>query len=298
MSKKKLIIIFSLLAIISGVGVITAEVILNKKLDNRYKEIAEEHKIVVDRSTEEDMETTEEELSLSSIEVLDSDQVVTKVETYINVLEIPDFNVSCYIYDDTSEESLTYGVGWYPQSRYVGQKGVCAVAGHSSSQYNCIMNGVEKMKFMDNFFVYDSQGIKHTYYVTGVYVVDSKAMSELKTTEEQEEYSIFKIITCTQQGNMRLIIEGTELAEDEVETYKKNYELMKTNDIINISNSIDINIFDIRWESTQLRGTWYYIDLVSDRGFSNKYLRHYYQYINNKEISLYQEVVNYDLSEN
>lgn len=287
LTKKRLIIIFLSCMVFTGVCIILAEFFVNLELKKKYQEIADSHKIVRNNTPTDALETEasdeEVEAKLSQVEMLDSNQIARKVSSYTSVLEIPDYDVLCYIYPDTDVESLVYGVGWYKTTKHIGEKGICAVAGHSSSVYNCIMNKAQDIKFMENFYVYDEEGVKHTYYVTGTYIVPPTATGELYSTGE-EEYSIFKIITCTAGGSQRLIIEGTELSEKEVEDYLATLQTKKENEVCNIINGVtDITILEGFMEQTKgtPKGYWHYIKQGDDWGFVPQTNREFYQNLTN-----------------
>jgi LPXTG-site transpeptidase (sortase) family protein len=296
---KKIFIILGLVVIVSGVCILIVENILNKQLKQSYKDIANEHIITnAEESTEDTEESTEQSLGLASIEMLDSDQIAAEVGSYVDVLEIKDYDVLCYIYPDTDEESLTYGVGWYNSTKWIGEKGICAVAGHSSDTYNCLMNDIKDMKFMETFNVYDDYGVKHIYYVTGVYVVPPTAIGELYT--ESTDYSIFKIITCTNGGNDRLIIEGTEFTEEEAQAYQENYKKVRENDMLALLEEQETpyilsNYYEDREQV--IEGNWHYVKQNNDYGFVNKNLNNTLQNITNTNVSVEMEEKQYDLSE-
>ena len=154
---------------------------------------------------------------------------------------------------------MLYGCGWYRNTKRIGEKGICAVAGHSSDTWKCIFNGIKDIQFMDEFYVNDADGIRHTYYVTGMYVVNPDATTELYT--DDETYSIFKIITCCNGGAQRLIIEGTELQKSELEAYINNLKALKRNKILNMTET-DFNILSryTYQERFAIEPKWYYLN--------------------------------------
>lgn len=297
MKDKKLLIVFILMAIVSGLSILIAERQLNKKLQQSYKDIAEQHKILVENTTKTEDESTTESLDVGSVEYINSNQIAAKVGSYVDVLECKKYDLLCYIYPDLKEESLTYGAGWYKQSKWIGEKGVCAVAGHSSSVYNCIMNSIKSIKVMETFNVYDDMGTKHTYFVTGVYEVPATATSELVTTDDT--YSIFKIITCTNNGNDRLVIEGTEFTEVEAKKYMKEYKEVKQQKLVNLLGTMpELHILDNFYtrEGQEITGYWHYIRQNDDWGFNSLKYRGKYQTLTNNNKDVKKEVKKYDLS--
>lgn len=174
--------------------------------------------------------------TVGEINELDEDQRVDDVTEYKNVLSIPKCNVLANIYEGTSKTSLAKGVGHYEGTVEVGALGNCALAGHSSDTYKCILNEVKNLNLFDTFDAYDSEGKKHTYTVTSKQVVEPTVMSVLDT--DDDKHSVVTIITCTEKGTKRLVIKGTELSDSEVEDYRANIFGSLYTKLDQISNSV------------------------------------------------------------
>lgn len=181
--------------------------------------------------------------SAEPIEVLTTEQKVKKVKAYKNVMSIPSLDIKAYIYDNTDRDSLAYGVGWYPSTVKLGEYGNCAVAGHSSAIYNCLLNGIDRIGVLDKVLIYDGEGKKHNYYVINKYIVEPTDIGVLETRDTAVKQ--FTIITCADNGTHRLVVETIELDDDELASFKKQYFLDRYNDVKSTMASLaDIGVSD------------------------------------------------------
>ena len=280
--KVKLIITFVVMAIVSGVSIILADRFLNSRLEQKYEEVIQENIIVTPAPQREYQETkdTTQDVIVPDIDLLGQDQEIQEVYGDINVLSMPTVNIRSYIYDNTNYDSLLYGCGRYKTTKRIGEKGICAVAGHSSDTWRCIFNNVKNINFMDEFYVFDSTGLRHTYYVTGKYVVNPDSTYELYT--DDETYSIFKLITCCNGGAQRLIVEGTELNAKDIQAYIDELHRLKQGKILTTMLHENVSIlkqytYD---EKHKIYGKWYYIPQTIDRiGFIDTNIKREYQHL-------------------
>lgn len=245
--KDKLILTLGIMLVVGALIIFGFDRFFDYSRAKKQREIAENSIIVHTNTDAEYLKTlelstqTDAEAWNEPIDVLGKDQDTASVTTYKNVLEIPQYNILVYIYPDVSDYSLAMGVGHYPETKLVGEKGNCAVAGHSSNQYKAILNKCQYMNILDTFNVYDADGNKHQYYVTGLYTVNPYDMSVLYTTDNS--VSQFTMVTCNNNGNTRLIIEGKELNASQLEQYIKNAETVKRNELLTLNGEIES--FDI-----------------------------------------------------
>lgn len=154
------------------------------------------------------------------IDGFDGDQVVDEVVTYKNVLDIPKIEVKAYIGDGTSAYNLSRGVGRHIETVTVGEIGNCVVAGHASLTYNRILNRLNELELFDEFYAYDSWGMKHTYYVTERFVCSPDQISILDNTTDGK--STMTIYTCTEGGVRRFVVVGKEFTEESLAEYKES----------------------------------------------------------------------------
>ena len=219
-------------------------ILLNVKSEYEYKKAVENSIKLSNESvnTLTPKERTSGKIELEAIESLSADQKIKNVEIYKNVLDIPSLNMKAYIYEGVSNENLRSGVGHFKGTKEIGENGKCCVAGHSSATYNCILNGIENLPLMEKFYVWDSNGVKHTYYLTDKFITDPEDLHVLDTTLKDKSY--FTIVTCANKGHKRLILNSTELTEEEMKQKKKEREQEITNQLASVS-TLDMDSFEL-----------------------------------------------------
>ena len=231
------LLIFILVSSLIGIGSIGIMMkIQNAKLQANIKSISKENMNVSPMSA--DVTPSADDLIVD--DTVSSDQKVKKVSKYKNVLSIPQYKILVNIYPNTSRESLTYGVGHYEQTKEVGELGNCSLAGHSSTIYNCILNPVKDMNIGDTFICYDKVGVKHTYYVTNMVVVEPTETYVLNTTDTDVSY--VKLITCTNGGKQRLCITGAELSKKDALDLINSINKKKIDNMIKINDNINTHL--------------------------------------------------------
>ena len=91
---------------------------------------------------------------------------------------------------------------------------------------------------LDEFYVYDSAGEKHTYTIIRRFVAPPGQLSILDNTDDGR--STMTIYTCTEGGTMRFVLVGTEFTGDGLSEFKKEYfgdrvaHMCSLNDNINV----------------------------------------------------------------
>lgn len=140
---------------------------------------------------------------------------VNKKKVYKNVLEIPDLNLTAPILPDISRDSLRKGVGLYPDTKGLGEKGNCVIAGHSSLIYNCIFDSLHNIKLGTKIEAYDEKSNKYVYTVTEIKEkVEPTDVSVLESKDMDNSY--LTLLTCTDYGKKRFVVVAKmEEKEDE-----------------------------------------------------------------------------------
>lgn len=251
--RTRVLLVIAVLLILCGSASLFSYFYLNKKMAADILSIAKNSVVIETQNEETELETESTQSDTSQAEYMDAlngefadigkDQEVKEVKRYADVLEIPQYDILAHIYPDVSRTSLAYGVGHYPQTTEVGEKGNCAIAGHSSVIYDCILNEVKNMHIMDSFNVYDKKGKKHIYYVSSITVVEPTDMYVLDTTDRDR--SEFTIVTCTNGGKQRLVINSFEMTEEEIEKAKKEKEEGKLSFMQSLIKNYQTDIADI-----------------------------------------------------
>lgn len=171
-----------------------------------------------------------------TIEGLDEDQKVKEITQGTPWIEIPSLNVQVPVTGGTDNKSLRLGAGKFEESVEMGEIGNFAVAGHSSTVYNCIFNTLDEIKLFDEIRCYNKSGEEFTYYVTDKFVAAPDQISVLSHTDERT----ITIVTCTDGGTARFIVVGKMLSEDELNNLKR----VRHEDIIAKAVEISDNIYD------------------------------------------------------
>lgn len=185
---------------------------------------------------------TDENVSMEELEdiisAVSSDQELAEVVTYKNVLDIPKIECQAYIGEGVSAYNLARGVGHHTETVKPGAIGNSVVCGHASRSFKCLFNRLEEMQVLDEFYVYDSAGEKHTYTIIRRFVASPGQLSILDNTDDGR--STMTIYTCTEGGTMRFVLVGTEFTGDGLSEFKKEYfgdrvaHMCSLNDNINV----------------------------------------------------------------
>lgn len=175
----------------------------------------QEETIVEEQSKYEDIE-----LSDLSEYYLEGDQEIQEVKKGMPYLVIPKLDIKTPIIKGTSDYSLSIGVGHFTYSSEMGGEGNFALAGHSSTVYNCVLNGLETLEKLDKIECYDEEGNRYDYYVTDYYKTDPSNVGVTYDTEE----SIITLVTCTDGGRNRWIVHGKLLDEEGLKNYKETMD--------------------------------------------------------------------------
>lgn len=213
----------------------------------KRQELIEENSIIVQTSvaTSSDAEVSTNNASVIevgnqdfAIEYIDEDMQIKEVKTYKNVIEIPQFDIVAVVNEGVDKASLSSGVGHYPSTPWIGEKGNCTIAGHFSATYNCIFNGIDKMKLLDTWYAYDSEGNKHEYVCIGISIVQPDEIG-IVGAGDPNEYRM-TLTTCSDGGTRRRIIKGIEFqSEEEKEYYVSNIEKYQVARALEVNNTIN-----------------------------------------------------------
>lgn len=174
--------------------------------------------VVLDTRINDDMieeQSIELESHIVNIEDLDTNTV--SIETlqkfeenelktmYRSMLEISDLDILAPILNDVSNSSLKKGVGLYPETKGIGEKGNCVIAGHSSLVYDCIFNNLHSIELGTRINVYDENCNSYTYIVTVIKnKVEPTDLTILESTDISKEY--LTLLTCTDYGKKRFVV--------------------------------------------------------------------------------------------
>lgn len=233
------------LCILSGLSIFGSYYYFNNKMQSEIQKAVDSSAIYVASSDSSDsVVNLSNESSLidfdTVVETVDADQDVEIVASYSNVIEIPQLEIKAYINEGVEKEALARGVGHHRGTANVGESGNCVIAGHSSATYNCIFNRLDEIKLLDEFYLYDSEGVKHRYYVVNKFICDPGNTSILGNSDTG--ISTATIYTCANKGTQRLVVVGKEFDDAGLEQFKvemkENYmrDMLTLNDNFNVES--------------------------------------------------------------
>ena len=241
MNFKRYILFLGIFFILSSILLSVLYISLNIKAEYDYDKAVKNSIIVTDEKIErKDREENTNIIEVEPLESLNSDQKVKKVTKYTNVLEIPKLKIKAYIYEGVTKENLIYGVAHYTGTSNLGEKGNCAIAGHSSVTYNCILNGIDKLPLMSKLFIWDEKGKKHKYYLASKEVVKPSYTSVLNTNSRNKSY--LTIITCTNKGRSRLVLHAEEMSKKDISQIEAEKATTIENDLLSVA-TLDTEMF-------------------------------------------------------
>lgn len=123
----------------------------------------------------------------------------------VAILTLDRLDIKVSIKEGVDKQTLKLSAGHFPETALPGKGNFC-IAGHSSFVYTCLFNDMHKAVLGD-IIVVDTLNTTHTYEITDISVVEPTQVEVLDPSND----SLLTIVTCTNNGNNRLIIRGTEI---------------------------------------------------------------------------------------
>ena len=149
-----------------------------------------------------------------------------KILGYIN---IPKININYAIYEGTSEDVLTKGIGHLKNTSIPGQKNTHSVlAGHTGLSNAKMFDDLDKLKIKDIFSISILNNC-YNYEVDDIKIVKKDDMQEFKI-EEGKEY--VTLITCTPRfiNSHRLLVRGKRIDDNSkiiIELNKHRFKIIR-----------------------------------------------------------------------
>ncbi len=140
------------------------------------------------------------EKSISSIDLM-------KIVPTLGYIEIPKINVKLIIYEGTSNDVLSKGVGHLENTSIPGQNSTnCVLAGHTGLAKAKVFDDLDKLELEDEFFV-TMLNETFSYKVRKIKTVKKEDVKDLKVIENKEYVTL---VTCTPKfiNSHRLLIIG------------------------------------------------------------------------------------------
>ena len=215
---------------------------MSNLLDNRVIVSNSETEDTVDSNSSSNVEDTyivDSDIQDFAIESLDEDQKVAEIKTGTPVISIPSLNITVPVINGTDTYSLKLGAGKFEHSANMGDIGNFAVAGHSSTIYNCIFNDLESIQLLDEIDCYNETGKEFKYYVTNMFKTNPDNIDVTFSSTE----STMTIITCTENGTRRFVVSAKLMSDDEFSKYKKSLKAIQLSKAVELADSeSDIDI--------------------------------------------------------
>lgn len=197
--------IIGVILLLVGIHSIGLEIETNNEMLKVQNDELEKHIVNVDNTnkyTSNTMKTNESSTFENSSYIVNTNE---QKKAYKNVLEITDLDIIVPILNDVSKESLKKGVGLYPETKGVGEKGNCVIAGHSSLVYDCVFNNLHNIKLGTKINVYDENCTSYIYTVTDIKdEIEPNDLSILESNDTSKEY--LTLLTCTDYGKRRFAV--------------------------------------------------------------------------------------------
>lgn len=183
-------------------------------------------------SVEEDESSLLESPEFSPV---DSDMVVDEITTFQNVLEVPSCDIQVPLIEGVDSAALRRGAGHFTETANIGEEGNACYAGHYSTIYNCIFNNLPNVKLYDEVIGYNAKGEKTTYYVISKYVTTPDNISVLAQYPDTKDLTI---VTCSENGTRRLIIQCRALDKQALDEFRKESEREKRESLYALADEI------------------------------------------------------------
>lgn len=242
--RKKLLKVFGVLLISGGIVLIVFTSYTHLSYSKKMSNLLENRVIVINSETDDTVDSNSSSSADSDmqdlpLEMLDEDQKVAEIKTGTPVISIPSLSITVPVIDGTSAYSLKLGTGKFEHSVNMGDTGNFAVAGHSSTIYNCIFNDLESIQLLDEIDCYDETGKEFKYYVTNMFKTNPDNIGVTFSTAEPT----MTIVTCTDNGTRRFIVSAKLMSDDEFSNYKnslKSIQISKAVELADLESDIDI----------------------------------------------------------
>lgn len=133
------------------------------------------------------------------------DNVNLELENVIGRIKIDKLSLDYPILEGSNEENLNITI-----TRFYGSKindiGNCVLAGHNMKD-GTLFGNLFKLKKNDNIILIDNLGRLQEYKIFNIKIVEPTDLTVL----EQVNYKMVTLITCTDDGKRRLILQAKEI---------------------------------------------------------------------------------------
>lgn len=239
---KRIRVIFCVIIFITGLGIASYPFISNMVAQRHASQVVKDYETNVEEMDEEKIDAMKEaakkynEQLSNVVSVDDENENNEQGESYADLLNIgeslgyitiPKINVNLPIYNGTSQDVLSKGVGHMEQSSYPlgGESTHCVLTGHRGLPSAVLFTDLDKLEIGDEFYLHVLDEIL-AYKVDQIKVVEPNESGDLEIIDGKDYCTL---VTCTPYAinSHRLLVRG-ERTEYKGEQDKQTKNQMQT----------------------------------------------------------------------
>lgn len=239
---KKIRVIFCVIIFITGLGIASYPFISNMVAQRHASQVVKDYETNVEEMDEEKIDAMKEaakkynEQLSNVVSVDDENENNEQGESYVDLLNIgeslgyitiPKIDVNFPIYNGTSQDVLSKGVGHMEQSSYPlgGVSTHCVLTGHRGLPSAVLFTDLDKLEIGDEFYLHVLDEIL-AYKVDQIKVVEPNESGDLEIIDGKDYCTL---VTCTPYAinSHRLLVRG-ERTEYKGEQDKQTKNQMQT----------------------------------------------------------------------
>ena len=239
---KKIRVIFCVIIFITGLGIASYPFISNMVAQRHASQVVKDYETNVEEMDEEKIDAMKEaakkynEQLSNVVSVDDENENNEQGESYADLLNIgeslgyitiPKIDVNLPIYNGTSQDVLSKGVGHMEQSSYPlgGVSTHCVLTGHRGLPSAVLFTDLDKLEIGDEFYLHVLDEIL-AYKVDQIKVVEPNESGDLEIIDGKDYCTL---VTCTPYAinSHRLLVRG-ERTEYKGEQDKQTKNQMET----------------------------------------------------------------------
>ena len=239
---KKIRVIFCVIIFMTGLGIASYPFISNMVAQRHASQVVKDYETNVEEMDEEKIDAMKEaakkynEQLSNVVSVDDENENNEQGESYADLLNIgeslgyitiPKIDVNLPIYNGTSQDVLSKGVGHMEQSSYPlgGESTHCVLTGHRGLPSAVLFTDLDKLEIGDEFYLHVLDEIL-AYKVDQIKVVEPNESGDLEIIDGKDYCTL---VTCTPYAinSHRLLVRG-ERTEYKGERDKQTKNQMQT----------------------------------------------------------------------
>lgn len=239
---KKIRVMFCVIIFMTGLGIASYPFISNMVAQRHASQVVKDYETNVEEMDEEKIDAMKEaakkynEQLSNVVSVDDENENNEQGESYADLLNIgeslgyitiPKINVNLPIYNGTSQDVLSKGVGHMEQSSYPlgGESTHCVLTGHRGLPSAVLFTDLDKLEIGDEFYLHVLDEIL-AYKVDQIKIVEPNESGDLEIIDGKDYCTL---VTCTPYAinSHRLLVRG-ERTEYKGEQDKQTKNQMQT----------------------------------------------------------------------